>query len=135
MAFDPKKLESFIGSGITLPLRLVNGRVPLDTGVPLIRASIRTIIAWPYGIRFFLNEFGSRVEELLEEPNDNILKNIANTFIADAITRWEPRVEFVGADYIRNDMGDSLDVELAYRIIATQQLDTFIFPFYRQITS
>lgn len=133
MSFNTQSLQKFIGTGITLPLQLVNGRVPLETGVELIRKSIVMILAWPYGTRFFLNEFGSRVEELLEEPNDDILQNIAQTFIADAISLWEPRVNLVGTNFSRNDQGNGLDLTLQYEIITTQQIDTFVFPFYRQI--
>lgn len=58
----------------------------------LIRSSIRAILHTRIGERVMLPEFGSRLHELTFEPMDDILKQLARTFVIDAITRWEPRV-------------------------------------------
>lgn len=135
MGFVATETQNFLGNGITLPLRLENGKVPLDSGVQLIRSSIQMILAWQYGTRFFLNEFGSRVEELLEEPNDDILRTICFEFIVDALRTWEKRVEVLAADIIRpNDLG-TVELSITYRIISSRKTDTFTFPFYSEITT
>lgn len=132
MNIQNQQLVNYIGQGITLPLRLENGSVPLDTGFVLIRASIITIITWDYGTRFFLAEFGSKLNQLLEDPNDKVTMSTVNVFIADAINQWEPRVEYISSAIYRTK-DYNLYVKLTYRIIATQQEDTFIFPFYKKI--
>lgn len=132
MAFQQQPIQNFIGSGLTFPIQLENGKGKLFTGFELVRSSLRMILAWPYGHRFLLGEFGSRIEELLEEPNDEILKNILETFIIDAISDWEKRVEVISVD-IQDKTATELTVNLTYRIVNTQSVDNFIFPFYRQI--
>jgi phage baseplate assembly protein W len=133
MPFEQKVVQDFIGKGITFPIQLVNGKPPIETGFQLIRASIRNILGWPYGQRFFLTEFGSRLQELIEEPNDYVLKNLINTFVVDAITDWEKRIQLIDAQ-IENQDGVKINIRLVYRIVNSQQVDNFIFPFYRQIT-
>lgn len=137
MAWRQKELEVYIGKGITLPLKLVGGKPPLETGFDLIRSSIRMILAWSFGTRFFLNEFGSRLEELLEEPNDVILEEMVEHITSDAINKWEKRVELLGviAEGSKKDLGYKMSLTITYRIKAVDRTDTFVYPFYYQITT
>lgn len=125
--------NQLIGTGIIFPIKLTSqGRVEISGGLQLIRASIVNIISWPYANRYFLNEFGSRIYELTDEQNDAVLISLLRQFVIDSISNWEKRVKLVNVDINRNQF-DSLNVELTYNIIATQQEDTFIFPFYTEI--
>lgn len=132
MAFEPQTVENFIGRGITLPLNIVNGSVPLETGFPLIRKSIKMILDWQFGTRFFLKEFGSRLNELLEEPDDNVLAQLIETFIIDAVTTWETRVTIISINFIKEDIG-KIKLTINYRVVNTQRDDSFIYPFYTKI--
>jgi len=132
MPFEQQPIQNFIGTGLTFPIKLINGRGVLVTGFDLIKSSLYMILSWPFGNRYFLGEFGSRLEDLLEEPNDEVLKDLLETFIIDAITQWEKRVEVMSVD-ITNSSPTSLNVNLTYRIINSQLVDNFVFPFYRQI--
>ena len=134
MAFQQKPVQDFIGSGIVFPLELQDGRAVIKTGFDLIRASIKNIVHWPEGQRFFLAEFGSRIERLIEEPNDSVLKQIIYTFIVDPINRWEARIVLVDATIVDVDFS-KVNISLRYRIINSQSEHSFIFPFYRQITT
>jgi phage baseplate assembly protein W len=49
------------------------------------------------GERVFEPNFGSRLAELVFEPNDNSLIVLAKQFIIEALQRWEPRVSIVDA--------------------------------------
>lgn len=134
MAFKPSVVADYIGRGVTLPLTLVNGAPPLDTGVKLIRASIKMILTWVFGTRPFLTEFGSRIEELIEEPNDQVLKNVADTLIREALEIWEPRIDLLNTTISKTDLG-KFTIEITYEIITSKQTDSFVFPFYSEITS
>lgn len=119
----------FIGGGITLPLKIVNGKVPIETGSPLIKASIRMILSWPRFSRFFLNEFGIELEQFLEEPNDHVLATSLDAFIREYLTIWETRIQLLESVVIRQK-DFSIQIELKYKILKSQSIDTFIFPFY-----
>src|SRR5882757_6492467 len=115
MPFNPQPVRDFIGSGITFPIILTNGRPTISSGFDIIRASIKTILAYAIGTRYFLAEFGSRLEELLEEPNDEILQNLVNTFVIDAVTQWEKRVATITTDIIKVD-DISIQVNITYQV-------------------
>jgi phage baseplate assembly protein W len=135
MSFSVKELEVFVGKGITLPLTLVNGSVPVSSGFDLLRSSIRLILSWVYGTRFMLNEFGTRLEELLEEGNDDVTLTLLENQIEDAITQWEARVVVVGVSATRDKLKiGHVNILIAYRVKGTNLEDTFIYPFYSQIT-
>lgn len=132
MGFNPKPVANFIGNGLTFPIQLQNGRGVLYSGFDLIRSSIRTILAFKYSNRFFLGEFGSRLNDLMEEPNDEVLKNLISTFVVQAITRWEKRVSTVSSSIVQSD-SHSVQIQIVYKIKNSQSEDSFIYPFYRQI--
>lgn len=132
MGFNPKPVRDFIGNGITFPIQLMNGRVNVDSGFNIIRASIRTILAFELGTRFMLGEFGSRLDDLLEEPNDQILHNLINTFVVDAVTQWEKRVSTISTS-ITSSSPEQIQINITYRVINSNTPDNFIYPFYRQI--
>lgn len=132
MPFNPIPVRDFIGNGLIFPIRLVKGRAVISSNFDLIRSSIKNILAFPAGTRFFLPEFGSRLKELIEEPNDEILHNLVQTFIVDAISRWEKRVNQVSAEIIGKD-DHTIQVNIAYQIVNSQTVDNFIYPFYTQI--
>lgn len=132
MGFNPIPVRDFIGNGLIFPIQLKNGRGILGSGFDLIRASIKSILAFKVGTRFFLPEFGSRLEELIEEPNDEVLKNLVTTFIVDAITQWEKRVSQIDASVIRVD-DSKIQVSITYQIKNSQSVDNFIYPFYKQL--
>lgn len=132
MPFETRELGDFIGKGITLPMKLVNGKPPLESGFDLIKSSLIMLLSWNYGSRYFLHEFGSKLYQLLEEPNDDILQEVIQVFVIDAINKWEPRIEKITSQIARNT-DTSISLTITYRIIATQTEDTFTFPFYRNI--
>lgn len=133
MAFIQKKVIDVLGSGITWPITLVNGRPPIETGKPLIQSSMKIVIQWPLFTRVMLGQFGSRINEILEEPNDNTQKQLMTTFFKDSLTMWEKRIEFIGINFEDNNM-DELKVRVFYRIITQANIDSFIFPFRKNFT-
>lgn len=132
MGFNPKPVADFIGNGLIFPIKLTNGRGTIYSGFDLLRSSIRNILAFKYGTKFFSGEFGSRLNELMEEPNDEVLKNLIETFVFQAITRWEKRVSTVSSSIVRVDSA-TVQVQITYQIKNSQSVDNFIYPFYRQI--
>lgn len=123
---------SLLGIGITYPWVLTKGKIAFETGIPLIRSSIKLILKWDYPRRFFLGEFDSRIHELLEEPNDPILLDLCETMVMKAIAQWERRVHLESVT-IEKTSDSSVNLRLKYTIITTQQTDTFVFPYYKQI--
>lgn len=133
MPFQPAVVQDFIGKGFTFPINLTNGKPNIDSGFDLIRASIKTILAFTIGERYMLGEFGSRLQELIEEPDDQILHNLINTFVVDAVTQWEKRVSTISTEIVSSDDIGLINISITYRVINSNTPDNFIFPFYKEI--
>tara|TARA_R110002012_G_C11345260_1_gene578852 strand:+ start:245 stop:640 length:396 start_codon:yes stop_codon:yes gene_type:complete len=124
--------KDFIGSGLIFPLNIDNkGGVRPETGKALIESSFRTILATPNGTKYFLGQFKSRLNELIEEPNDSIVLSLMRTFIKEAFKKWEKRIEVYDIQYNQGDK--SIIVSIHYFIKKTKQQGTFVFPFYNNI--
>lgn len=121
----------FLGKGIIFPIELTSQGLPIiRSGPELIKSSIKMILAWPVRQRIFLGEFASRLDELLEEPNDELLKGLVEFFIMEALTTWEKRIDVLDVSVERLEP-EKLDVEVKYRIRTSQIEEVLTFPLYR----
>lgn len=119
-----------LGKGVIFPIELQNGAPIIRSYPELIRSSILMILSWPYRDRFFLAEYGARLEELLEEPNDEVLISLVQYFIFESISKWEPRVIFRNSTIVSNG-AEKIEVNLQYVIKASKTTESFIYPFYK----
>lgn len=86
-------------------------------------SSILNILLTPLGTRIMLPEFGSRLTELVFEPNDEMLEDIAKAYIADALVRWEPRVRVARVDIYRDGFNENaLIVSIDYAIGSEEEV-------------
>ena len=124
--------NKFIGTGIIFPF-IVNSKGGIDivNGSELIQASIKTILYWPKHQRFFNEQFGSRIFEILEEPNDNISKTLIRYFIFETLSEYEKRITLKDVEIITTQ--ETIHLEISYIINNTRQEDTMVFPFYKNI--
>lgn len=124
---------SFIGKGLTFPLDVTGGRVRLGSGLNLINSSLRMIIGWAFGTRFMRYNFGSKIQDILEEPNEIILTEVAYLFVKEAIERWEPRVILQNLEVYKRDE-DKLDIAITYTIRPTASEVNFKVPEFDDIS-
>lgn len=126
--------QKYIGSGIVFPLNLVNGKPPILVGdIELINSSLGILLTWQKSQRFLLGEFGSRIEQLIGEQNDEVLAALALQFANDAINTFETRLELLESEIIRPN-NTSINIRLSYKIRNTNITNSFIFPFYKKPT-
>jgi len=110
--------------GLVFPIIIgPNGDVPLATLQESIVGSIQTILSWPKFTRWFSMSFGSRVFDLLEEPNDEILAGLASFYVKEAISSYEDRVTVLDATVTRTSP-ETLEVNIRYEITSVGITDT-----------
>ena len=113
-------------SGLAFPLELSSGKHLVVSGVDLIQSSLKIIISWPMFTRYYVGEFGSRVYEILEEPNDDILINLIRRFVIDAINTWEKRIELISLEVTRPSP-EKLSIDLTYNIRESNSEGSFYY--------
>ena len=97
-----------------------------------ISRSIRNLVLTAPGERFFNNELGSRVNELLFETVDDITAASVRSEIENTIENYEPRVKLLSTRVSANADSYEFDVIIRYEIIGidaqAQQLSFALQP-------
>lgn len=123
---------NYLGTTVVFPIQVTGtGKVATVTGIEAVRQSIVSILTTPIGSVFMLRGYGSRITELTFEPNDDVLKDLLRLFIYEALQAWEKRTEFRSAEF--NFSGAKVDITIKHRIIQSNEVDSFVFPFYRSL--
>lgn len=126
----------YLGKGTTLPVVLTAGSWEHIEKLELIRQSIGDILGTPVGTVFYNEEYGSRFQDVLFEPNDDVITALADLAISEALERWEKRVELVDIGYSFEDVDNGdLAVSITVRILPSNEVTSFIFPFYKSLNN
>lgn len=128
-------IDQYLGRGLVFPIQLTPQGLPIISGgTELIRSSIIMILSCPTRQRIFLSSFASRLEELLEEPNDDLLKGLARYFIMASLRDWEQRITVLNVGLFREEV-HTLYIEVTYRTKTSGFQDILTFPFYKTRTT
>lgn len=131
----------FLGKGLRFPFAFQkrSGGAQVSTVTSMdhahIHESILQILGTRPGERFMNPEFGSRLRDLVFEPNDSVLKGLIRHYVIDAIERWEKRVYVTDVTF--DDSPETVDantipVRISYRVIDTQVEGNLVWPFCRE---
>jgi phage baseplate assembly protein W len=101
-----------------------NGNLVKYTNDKAISQSLTNLIYTNYGERFFSPEVGSNTYKTLFEPNDIIASQDLKFSITNTITQNEPRVNLLQVVVEPNINQDSMNVNIVYSIINTNQIQT-----------
>ena len=134
----------FLGKGLRFPFgftrRSGGAQVSATTSAEHahIHESILQILGTRPGERFMRREFGSRLKDLVFEPNNTILKGLVRHYVLEAIERWEKRVVLTRVTF--DETPETIDqnlllVRIHYRVITTQVEGNLVYPFYRETSS
>ena len=121
---------AYLGTAIKTPLSILpNGRAEIVQSTETVRQAIERLLSTPKGSLFFNRQYGSRLESLLFETNDTILSAMMKQYILEAIRDFEPRVKFLDAQITIDE--NRCNCYIRYRILASNEIDAMIYPFYR----
>ena len=97
-----------------------------------IARSLRNLVLTTPGERFFNNELGSQVNNLLFNNVDDVTAVSIRSEIINVIENYEPRVELVKVGVDANIDAYNMDVTITYNIIGidipTQELSFVLIP-------
>lgn len=100
--------KNVLGRGATYPIYLTpdqNGNLGWhvsNKGVELIENNLCSILSYELGQRIRQEDFGTRLWECLEEPNTQALNFLVSTFLREAISKWEYRIEYQSSEVHRD---------------------------------
>jgi uncharacterized protein len=125
--------DTFLGRGASFPLRLsATGGIQESGGLTDIQESLRVILGTQYGERAMRPTFGCNLRTLVFDPINDATANLARFYVSEGIAQWEPRVEVLEVQVEPDPAEGLLRIEVFYRVRATQEVGTFVYPFYVQ---
>lgn len=123
----------FLGVSLRYPLQVgTNGRPLLAASEDNIKQSINSILTTPLGTRFYLEEYGSNLHKLTFKPQNEVLLSLLRFHIPDALEKWEKRINLTSIEFEFVEES-KVDCLIFYRILSSNEIDSFIFPFYREL--
>ena len=130
LVIDSKQFEDY-AIGITLPIQIGNTAFNQSfVTADQIKSNIKNLLLTKKFERLMQPEFGSGIQELLFNMNDEMFADNLENNIVDTLSKWMP---FVNVETINiqqpNDYKDSnkVEVSVSFRISDTQILDTVTF--------
>ena len=120
----------FLGTGWAFPVHADGGVVVTAADQEDISQAIGLILDTAVGERVMRPEFGSRLQELVFEPNNATTVSLAKNYVQQALGRWEPRINL--DDVVVTPTGNRLDIEVIYRIRTSNVAANLVYPFFLQ---
>jgi phage baseplate assembly protein W len=124
--------QDIIGTGWRFPPRIGrHGGIELVSGEAEIEQSILIILRTAPGQRMMRPEFGCALHDLVFMPNNSDTANRIRRAVRQALGRWEPRIQVTDV-VVRPDPDDAAHVwiDIEYRIKATHDRRSLVYPFY-----
>ncbi len=124
--------KSFLGVGWAFPLQIEpTGKIEAAQYEEDIRQAIIIIVGTGHGERVMRPDFGAGLKQLVFEPvNTTTIALVKNT-VERALINWEPRIDVleiaVSTDPVERNR---LDIEVTYRVRATNAVQNLVYPFY-----
>jgi phage baseplate assembly protein W len=123
--------DMYYGSGISWPLQVdKTGSIGISAGVAKVEQSILTILGTQFGERVMRPTFGSNLKSLVFSPNNAATANLAQFYVQDGLTRWEPRIEVLKVVAENDTVNGILLISVHYRLKASQDVRSMVYPFY-----
>jgi uncharacterized protein len=126
-------MSDFMGSGWNFPPKLNSrGGIALVSNEEKVAQAIRVILSTPIGQRVMRPTFGSRLHELIFAPANPETFGLAEMYVQDALTFWEPRIELLEVSASsEDDQPGTLLIRIRYLIKATHDERSLVYPFYQ----
>jgi len=124
--------KDFLGKGLRFPVSInLNGGVSTSQLEENVRQSLFVILGTAPGERVTRPKFGCEIHDLMFAPNTPITCARAEVYCAEAIYKYEPRVDRVRCTARPNpDEPNRLDVRIEYVIAGKNDSRNLVFPFY-----
>jgi phage baseplate assembly protein W len=123
--------KAFLGTGWAFPPRSADGgTVALSAYEEDVREAIRIILGTAPGERVMRPDFGAGLDALVFEPITATLMALVRQTVETALIAWEPRIDQVTVEVTADPPRGRLDIEIRYRIRATNVFYNLVYPFY-----
>jgi phage baseplate assembly protein W len=124
--------DDIVGKGWRFPPRLGrHGEIALVGGETEIEQAILIILRTAPGQRVMRPEFGCELHDLVFMPNNSDTAARIKRAVRQALGRWEPRINVLSVEASPDPYDPArLMIDIQYRIKATHDRRSLVYPFY-----
>ena len=124
-------MKDFYGRGATYPIQLGSrGGLRESANLDKIKESIRLILGTDWGQRVMRPTFGCNLKSLVFAPNNASTAALSRHYVEDGLKQWETRIDLQSVAVTNDNVNGRLLIEIRYRVKATLDLQSFVYPFY-----
>jgi Bacteriophage baseplate protein W len=129
---DPTR--AFLGIGWAFPPLLeADGRVAEAVYEDDVRQAVTIILGTNPGERVMRPEFGAGLQRFVFEPVNATTLGLVQARVREALVDFEPRIDVEGVWVIPQGTPPvRLEIDVSYRVRATNTLQNLVYPFYLQ---
>ncbi|WAS91043.1 GPW/gp25 family protein [Nannocystis punicea] len=115
--------------GFAFPFRIDpdSGSVAAQTGDDKLRENIAHILLTGMGERIMRRGYGGGLQQLVHDPNNEVLRGVVQHQVAKSLGRLEPRIILQEVRVTQD--GETLLLRIKYIVRSTRQVQTFSVPF------
>src|SRR4051794_9553374 len=119
--------------GIAFPFRIdeLSGGVAWAEGSDKLRDNVMQLLQVNPGERVMRRSYGGGLRDLVQDPNDDVLRALAQHRIGKAITETEPRIQLKGVTVVTEESDPAratLVAEVAYEVRRSHQPGLMTLP-------
>lgn len=123
--------HEFYGRGASFPVAIdATGGVQESGGIRKVEESISIILGTQHGERVMRPTFGCNLKSLAFAPNNTATANLARHYVDNGLRRWEPRIDVLEVLVESDNRNGALLIHVHYRLKATQDVRSMVYPFY-----
>ena len=105
------------------------GAIEMVSEQASVRQAVLLLLTTKPHERVMRPDYGCDLYKLIFSPNDETTAGLAIHYVKQALDRWEPRIQVLRVDAMRNDANPTqLDVILEYRVKASRQEEQLTIP-------
>jgi hypothetical protein len=146
--------KAFLGVGWSFPVDIGAGGAALVQYEDDIRQAVLLILQTGFGERVMRPDFGAGLEQLVFEPLNTTTMALVQHRVEVGLITWEPRIDQIQVSVTAGGAGTEfapqkgakpvpqaspvgrsgtwLDIEIEYRVRATNTFYNLVYPFYLQ---
>ncbi len=130
-------MSRYLGVGWEYPIETrAGGRdgaraIATATEEQRVRQAIEIILSTARGERVMRPVFGCSLQELVFEPNNATTRGLAQSYVREALRKWEPRIDVLDVEVRSEELHpERLDIRIDYRLRADDSRFNLVYPFY-----
>jgi phage baseplate assembly protein W len=124
--------RNILGKGWAFPIGVdARGNIKMTRYEASIAEAIRVILSTTPGERLMRPDFGCAINELVFSPNTAPSIALAEHYVREAITRWEPRVILKSVRGLPDTDNSVLaHIHIEYEVRSVNTFFNMVYPFY-----